>query len=311
MLSRGSVSNASQLHFASILQGSVENANIDAGSEFTRSLHMQSYVEYADFERIVEALRREFRQLIENAPATGKKAATISENVFAALKLIETALADQNSRLVRLAERADANANPLTELKTLFEKQELFEKVSGRAVGRVAVRLEGFEQRIAALADQLPALKNMIERLLEEGNHTISATLDARLAEVQNQINGLISRLDLGEKGHADLSSLIKSSVASLVRGADDLEQRFKSKFAELEARLNSSSSRANSLTDNVTHTGLASPSDGEQPVAAAADTGSNGRDAVPRSLDAPDMEQRVKIMSVEIRNGQAHVVRT
>jgi hypothetical protein len=61
---------------------------------------MQRSVEYADFERIIEALRREFRHSIDGAQATGKKVTTIAENVIAALKPIEAALSNHNSRLV-------------------------------------------------------------------------------------------------------------------------------------------------------------------------------------------------------------------
>ena len=177
------------------------------------------YIEYPDFERSIAALRHEFRHSIDGAQASARKATTVGENVIAAVKPIELALRHLNSRLATLEEQAGVNANLLVELKSSIDAQEQFSEEGERAVGRIASRVEEFEQQIAAVTDQLPTLKEMIERLREDADRRITGVIDDQIAEIQKQINVLISRLDLGEKGCvADLSDLTKSLVASLPR---------------------------------------------------------------------------------------------
>jgi len=111
---------------------------------------------------------------------------------------------------------------------------------------------ETLHQRLVALTDQLSLLEQMIQgvKVRDESNDNATVTINARLADIQRQIDGLIPRLEFGEKERADLSTLhnslaepLKKLTASsnqIAQHITDLEQGFRAKVAEFEARLSS-----------------------------------------------------------------------
>ena len=111
---------------------------------------------------------------------------------------------------------------------------------------------ETLNQRLVALTDQLSLLERVIHgvKVRDDSNDNAAVTINARLADVQRQIDGLIPRLEFGEKERADLSNLHNSLAELLQKQAassdqiteqiTDLEQRFWAKVAEFEGRLSS-----------------------------------------------------------------------
>ena len=111
---------------------------------------------------------------------------------------------------------------------------------------------ETLHQRVVALTDQLSLLEQTIQgiKVRDKSNDNATVTINVRLADIQRQIDGSIPRLEFGERERADLSTL-HVSLAELLQkqttSSDQiaqqiiaLEQRFRAKVAEFEARLGS-----------------------------------------------------------------------
>ena len=210
----------------------------------------KSYVGYADFERGIEDLRREFRHSSDAAQAATRRATTIGENLISIIKPIELALRDLNARLIRVEQQANETATFVVGLQKQLSENN----------GRISIQTETLQQRLIAVTDQLSLLEQMIEIVKGRGesNDTATEAINARLADIQSQIDGLFPRLELGEKERADLSTLhnslaepLKTLTISSERVAEriaDLEQRFLLMATEFEARL--SAAEHSSATD-------------------------------------------------------------
>ena len=71
----------------------------------------------------------------------------------------------------------------------------------------------------------------------EESNDNATAAINARLADIQRQIDGLIPRLEFGEKERADLSTL-HNSLAEPLKALTISSDQIAHRIADLEQRL-------------------------------------------------------------------------
>ncbi len=248
----------------------------------------KKYIRSADFERGIEALRQEFKHSLEAAQTASKRARTVSESLVSVIKPIDSTVTDLDARLARLEEHADATAAFMAaSQKRASEENE-----------RIAVRLEGLEQRQMALATHMERLDQSLQGLMDEfslinqamaeagrrdedRNNSIEA-VNARLTDTQNQ---LVSRLELGEKARSDLGTLISLFVKQLKRvnliasqtavRVADLESQLRSKLEGLQEPLASSHERENDTsTRNVDGMAADATSNAGQRAASLAQNG-------------------------------------
>src|SRR5258708_2908168 len=211
-----------------------------SGGRFEEEGHVGHY----DFDRELEALRRELQHSIEANQATARRTAEIGENVISAVRPIYSALRDMSSRIAGLERRADVSDELSADLKSSLRGQESSSEENARIVEGINVRLGRFEQQLAATSDQLLSLNWMTEATTarnKENSEELS-TINTGLAAVQRQMGGLSQRVDLGQKDQTDLSTRIwsmadliaslKSSSEQAAQQLADLERRFASKPA-------------------------------------------------------------------------------
>ncbi len=222
----------------------------------------KKYVRPADFERGIETLRQEFRHSIEAAQTASKRARTVSESLASVIKPIDSTVTDLDTRLARLEEHADATAAFMAaSQKQASEENE-----------RIAVRLEGLEQRQMALATHMERVDQSLQALIDqfllinqavaeakrrdEGLNSLIEAVNVQLMNTQAQLDQLVSRLELGEKARSDLGTLISLFVKQLKRvnlnsaqtavRVADLEGQLRPKLKGLEERLSSIHEREN-----------------------------------------------------------------
>jgi hypothetical protein len=201
---------------------------IRARSDHTHDSHC---VTYTDFDRALEACRREFGHSLNGAQTAARNATIIGEKVIAALEPIELALRDLNNRLVNLE-------------KLVAAGQKHSSEESGHAVDNA--HLKGPERQLIAVTYQISSLKQIIEgvRERESDRSTSIETIDAKLTDIQTRIDCLNPRLVHVENRQADLLTVSNSLVGSLTSLREkttqrlaDLEQGFVARATELEAR--------------------------------------------------------------------------
>ena len=108
----------------------------------------KSNVEFADFERGIEDLRREFRHSNDAAQAATRRATTIGENLISIIKPIKSSLRDLNARIIRVEQQGSETAAVVPGLQKLLSEDN----------GRIAIQTEASQQRLMALTDQLSLL---------------------------------------------------------------------------------------------------------------------------------------------------------
>ena len=118
------------------------------------------------------------------------------------------ALRDLNARLIRGEQQAKETATLVAGLQKQLSEDN----------GRLAIQTETLQQRLIAVTDQLSLLEQMIKvvKAAGESNDTATEAINARLVDIQRQIDGLIPRLEIGEKDRADLSTLHNSLAEPL-----------------------------------------------------------------------------------------------
>ncbi len=220
----------------------------------------KKYVRPADFERGIETLRQEFRHSIEAAQTASKRARTVSESLASVIRPIDSTVTDLDTRLARLEEHADATAAFMAaSQKRASEENE-----------RIAVRLEGLEQRQMAPATHMERLDQSLQALKflltnqavaeakrrDEDRNSLIEAVNVQLMNTQAQLDQLVSRLELGEKARSDLGTLISLFVKQLKRvnlnsaqtavRVADLEGQLRLKLKGLEERLGSIHEREN-----------------------------------------------------------------
>ncbi len=216
----------------------------------------KSNVEFADFERGIEDLRREFRHSNDAAQAATRRATTIGENLISIIKPIESSLRDLNARIIRVEQQGSETAAVVPGLQKLLSEDN----------GRIAIQTEASQQRLMALTDQLSLLEQMIQEVKVRGESNDNATIviNAGLADIQRQIDVLIPRLEFGERARTDLSTLHDSfaqTLNALTASSDqiaqriaDLEQRLQLTDAAFEARLGSMRAPENPSVTETLH---------------------------------------------------------
>jgi chromosome segregation ATPase len=159
-------------------------------------------------------------------------AATYSENLAARLGRLEhhadaspTATENLVARLTRLEERADETATHiagtqnsdarLARLEASADETAIHidgtKKQSVEQNEQIAVRLEGFEQNLVALNNQLSAIKQAID-----GTTIREQDVNFRVISTQKRLDELFPRLVFGEKALNDLGTLISLFVRRL-----------------------------------------------------------------------------------------------
>jgi chromosome segregation ATPase len=171
----------------------------------------RKYVKLVEFKRGIDALRFEFRRLIDEVrAATARKATGLSENLSSISKQMSSSVTDLNVRLARLEEYADSiEAFMAGPQKQAVKQNE-----------EIDARLRKLEQRLTALTKQLLLVEQTIDgadRRDNERNKSID-DINYRLVNTQKQVDELFPRLELGEKARTDLGTLIALFVRQLKR---------------------------------------------------------------------------------------------
>jgi chromosome segregation ATPase len=195
----------------------------------------------------------EFEQSIDASLAEAQKSAKIGEAVMAAAKAIELALRDFEKRVTELQKRSDAAEKQLAELKSSLGEEQKSSEGKANAIERISGRLDGGDQRLTTLTDQLSGLKQMVESGISQQKETGEElrAVKSGIAQIQTQVNGLAQRMAVAEKSQVRLlavtESMNKSMVASLkaiseetVQRVSALEQRILWRIDGLETRVNS-----------------------------------------------------------------------
>ena len=170
-----------------------------------------------------------FRHSNDAAQAATRRATTIGENLISIIKPIELALRDLNDRLIRVEQQGNETATVCAWAAEALSENN----------GRIAIQAETLQHRFIAITDQLSLLEQMIEevKVRGESHDTATEAINARLADIQSQIDRLIPRLELGEKERADLSTLhdsLAEPLNTLTTSSEQIAQR----IADLEQRL-------------------------------------------------------------------------
>ena len=168
---------------------------------------------------------------------------------MAAVKPIELALKDLNSRVVVLEDRTEANDQLLSELMSSVAQQQSTLDQKAMVLAELDLRVG---EQLATITHQLSTSEKMIERettLNAEQSEAIG-NIDAKLSVTENRIAALVRRIELGENKRAELSMVIAfmpDSIARLTSAsehtADTLRNLdrdlaiIRSKLAELEAQ--------------------------------------------------------------------------
>jgi chromosome segregation ATPase len=198
------------------------------------------------------ALLRELSAIRERLEAAESNATTlekIAQSVIAAVKPIELALKDLNSRVVVLEDRTKVNDQLLSELTSSVAQQQSTLEEKAMALAELKVRVS---EQLATIAHQLSTTEKMIERettLSVEQSKSIG-NIEAKLSGVENRAAALVRRIELGDDKRAELSVLIAFMPDSIARlnsasehTADTLRNldrdlaTIRSKLEELEAR--------------------------------------------------------------------------
>jgi chromosome segregation ATPase len=198
------------------------------------------------------AVLREFSSIRKRLEAAESNATTlekIGQNVIAAVRPIELALKDLNSRVVVLEDCTEANDQLLSVLTSSVAQQQNTLDEKAIVLAELNVRVG---EQLATITHQLSTIERMIERettLNVEQSESIG-NIDAKLSVAENRIAALVRRLELGENKRAELSELIAfmpDSIARLnsasehtaetLRNLDRDLATIRSKIAELEAR--------------------------------------------------------------------------
>jgi chromosome segregation ATPase len=198
------------------------------------------------------ALLREFssiRKRLEAAESNARTIETVGQNVMAAVKPIELALKDLNSRVVVLEDRTEANDQLLSELTSSVAQQQSTLDEKAMVLAELDLRVG---EQLATITHQLSTSEKMIERettLNAEQSEAIG-NIDAKLSVAENRIAALVRRIELGDNKRAELSmviAFIPDSIARLTSAsehtADTLRNLdrdlaiIRSKLAELKAQ--------------------------------------------------------------------------
>jgi hypothetical protein len=163
------------------------------------------------FKHDIEALRLEFRRLLDHTrTASTKRATAIGDNLLSVIKPIDVAVTNLNVRLGKLEEHADAVSSFMAgpQRQALEDEEQIYG------------RLTKVEQRLKALVEQLSLLNQTINEATigDQQRDKSLESLNSRLIDAQRQADGLFSRVDLGEKARVDLGSLIGLFVKQLKR---------------------------------------------------------------------------------------------
>jgi chromosome segregation ATPase len=234
------------------------------------------------------AVLREFssiRKRLEAAESNGTTLERIGQNVIAAVKPIELALEDLNSRVVVLEDCTEANDQLLSVLTSSVAQQQSTLDEKAIVLAELNVRVG---EQLATITHQLSTIERMIERetTLNAQQSESIGNIDAKLLLAENKIAALARRLELGENKRAELSELIAfmpDSIARLntasehtagtLRNLDRDLATIRSKLAEPEARstqpvVDVRLQEAQKETDNNASTG-ATGTDGVDPAVA------------------------------------------
>ena len=168
-------------------------------------------------------------------------AAKFGENVLAAVKPIERALRDLDSRVAELQARASADDAIAAELGSPVQIEEQSSQGNTPAANDDDARLQDLERRMKTMSGRLPTSRR---------SATI-AVVEARLAQIQVDMDRLFRRVEAAEKGRNDVplaASLasVKAALEAMVQQVSGLEKRFLSRLGTLEARLNSTAISVN-----------------------------------------------------------------
>ena len=152
------------------------------------------YVRHSDLKRTLESVRREFDDSIEAAQAAAERAAKRSESVVSAVKPIELALKDLRGRIAQFKGRDGARAS--AGLKPWPGREDQSAGAGAAVIEDEDVTPEGREQRLRDATDLLfLTLNQVIEGAKREGESTAVRAIEARLADIQGQLDELIRRL--------------------------------------------------------------------------------------------------------------------
>ena len=162
-------------------------------------------------EQRIAALTDQLPQLRQMLDKLGEEIDRAGPQVVDGLALIQEQVTSHTKRLAPI----EAGYADLSELRATVD-------LSTRALeSRLSSTIE---QRIAALTDQLPPLRQMLDKLREEIDRTGPQVVDG-LALIQEQVTSHAERLAPMEAKYADLSKL-KSSIDCLDQRMGSLEQR-------------------------------------------------------------------------------------
>jgi chromosome segregation ATPase len=198
------------------------------------------------------AVLREFssiRKRLQAVQSTARTIEKVGQDVMAAVKPIELALKDLNSRVVVLEDRTEVDDQLLFELTSSVAQQQSILDEKAVVFAELNVRVG---EQLATITNQLSTIERMIERettLNAEQSESIG-NVDAKLSVVENRISALARRIELGDNKRSELSVLIAFMPESIARlnsasehTADTLRNldrdlaTIRSKLWELEAR--------------------------------------------------------------------------
>ena len=212
----------------------------------------------SDSEGSIEALRLELRRSMDAARAAMIKsvAITIRDNIFSAIKPIDSTVRDLSDRLAGLEEHADAATNYMagTQTQSLEEKE------------RTAARLAEFEEHLAALSDQLSSIKQTVdgtsgrEQDIKNSIHAINSTvtdtekrvddlmaLGDRLSSIKQAVDEATGR----EQDVKNSIDTINSSVANAHKRVDDLVA-LHDQLSSIKQTVDEASGREQGIKDSI-----------------------------------------------------------
>ena len=211
-----------------------------------------------DSEGSIEALRLELRRSMDAARAAMIKsvAITIRDNIFSAIKPIDSTVRDLSDRIARLEEHADAAANYMagTQTQSLEEKEQ------------TATRLAELEEHLTALGDQLSSIKQTVDgtsgreqdfkRSIDAINSSVIDT-EKRVDDLMalgDQLSSIKQAVDEATGREQDVKNSIEavnSSVASAHERVDDL-MALRDGLSSIKQTVDEATGREQGIKDSI-----------------------------------------------------------
>jgi len=172
----------------------------------------------AEMTRSLTIIRAELHSAVAKAEAAAGNSRRVGEAVIAAVKPIEGALRDLNSRIATMERGADASDSLHADNKSSAEQLEGSLENNAHVAGEMDVRLNEIQRQLAATTDRLSSLEETMREvtLNRAQSNRIVTGIDGRLRESDERFAKFSHRVDRVFQEMRGLEARLKSARADV-----------------------------------------------------------------------------------------------